>query len=215
MSISHRILTGALSASRSCPPRRTLYRQTKRMLVRLVARRWKGPRHGLEAAVRRFLRAQPRSYLSRLVGDRSFALASAAALLAAEAAWAPPPIELSDVAAGSGGFVMNGIDPSDTAGRSVSGAGDVNGDGLADVIVGAQSADPGGNSNAGESYVVFSPVIPGDLDDDGSVGIVDLLLLLAAWGPCPETCPPFCQGDLDGDCTVGVADLLILLANWS
>ncbi len=123
-------------------------------------------------------------------------------------------VELADVAAGSGGFVINGIDPGDESGLSVSGAGDVNGDGLADVIVGASRADPGGNDRAGESYVVFSPVIPGDLDDDGSVGVVDLLLLLGAWGPCPETCPPFCQGDLNGDCTVGVADLLILLANW-
>ncbi len=124
------------------------------------------------------------------------------------------PVELADVAAGNGGFVMNGIDPGDFAGR-VSGAGDVNGDGLADVIVGAHGADPAGNSYAGESYVVFSPVIPGDLDDDGSVGIIDLLLLLGAWGPCPERCPPFCTGDIDGDCTVGIVDLLILLANWS
>ncbi len=63
--------------------------------------------------------------------------------------------------------------------------------------------------------MVFSPVIPGDLDGDGTVGIIDLLLLLGAWGPCPERCPPFCTGDLDGDCTVGIVDLLLLLANWT
>ena len=33
--------------------------------------------------------------------------------------------------------------------------GDVNGDGLADLIVGARYGDPGGNSAAGESSVVF------------------------------------------------------------
>ena len=45
-------------------------------------------------------------------------------------------------------------------------------------------------------------------------GIVDFLMLLAAWGPCPVPCPPFCPGDLDGDCNVGITDFLMLLANW-
>ncbi len=53
---------------------------------------------------------------------------------------------------------------------------------------------------------------PGDLDGDGSVGVVDLLILLANWGPCKEC--DNCEADLDSDCTVGVADLLILLGNW-
>ena len=52
---------------------------------------------------------------------------------------------------GSGGFHIDGIDAGDRSGFSVSGAGDVNGDGLDDVIVGAYLAD----SFAGESYVVF------------------------------------------------------------
>jgi len=60
-------------------------------------------------------------------------------------------------ALGSGGFRIDGIDADDFSGYSVSGAGDVNGDGLDDVIVGAYGADPDGNSQAGESYVVFGP----------------------------------------------------------
>ncbi len=123
-------------------------------------------------------------------------------------------VNLFDVAAGDGGFVMNGINESDRSGRSVSGVGDVNGDGLDDVIVGAYRADAGGNYRAGESYVVFSPVIWGDLDGDGSVGVADLLLLLANRGPCPEPCVPYCLGDLNRDCTVDVADLLILVRNF-
>ena len=66
----------------------------------------------------------------RLVGDRALALAAAASLLAAGATGALPPIDLADVAAGNGGFVINGIDPIDYSGLSVSGAGDVNGDGF-------------------------------------------------------------------------------------
>jgi glycosylphosphatidylinositol phospholipase D len=56
---------------------------------------------------------------------------------------------------GTEGFVLAGIDPYDGSGRSVSGAGDINGDGIGDLIIGAPGADPGGHSNAGESYVVF------------------------------------------------------------
>ncbi len=56
---------------------------------------------------------------------------------------------------GSNGFRLNGISEDDASGYSVSAAGDVNGDGIDDLIVGAISGDPGGRSAAGESYVVF------------------------------------------------------------
>ena len=74
--------------------------------------------------------------------------------------------------------------------------------------------------NAGVDYydvsnAPFSIVaVPGDLDEDGVVGIVDFLALLAAWGPCSDPCPPACPGDLDDDCVVGIIDFLTLLANW-
>jgi hypothetical protein len=58
---------------------------------------------------------------------------------------------------GHHGFAISGSNgPSrDAVGTSVSGAGDVNGDGLADVIVGAPGADPLGRRNDGAAYVVF------------------------------------------------------------
>jgi len=56
---------------------------------------------------------------------------------------------------GSNGFVINGSASGDRSGGSVSTAGDINGDGIADLIIGARWADPNGNSSAGASYVVF------------------------------------------------------------
>ena len=55
------------------------------------------------------------------------------------------------------GWVLNGISSRDFSGQSVSGAGDVNGDGLDDVIIGS-AASPAGRAFAGESYVVFGPI---------------------------------------------------------
>ena len=175
----------------------------------LLAGRWHGHRPALERAARGFLRNRTRSYLARVVGDRRFALATAAALVAgmgATTATALPPVNLSDVAAGTGGFVINGIDPDDASGRSVSGAGDVNGDGLADAIVGAYSADPGGNSNAGESYVVFgkagtAPVSLADIAAGTGGFVIN--------GIDPEDRSGFSvsgAGDVNGD---GLADLIV------
>ncbi|AYQ55820.1 hypothetical protein MS2017_0056 [Bathymodiolus thermophilus thioautotrophic gill symbiont] len=64
-------------------------------------------------------------------------------------------VDLSKIASGTGGFVINGENIDDWSGHSVSSAGDVNGDGLDDLIVGAYLADPSGTNDAGESYVVF------------------------------------------------------------
>jgi hypothetical protein len=49
--------------------------------------------------------------------------------------------------------VLEGVAAGDTFGRSVASAGDVNGDGFADLVVGARYADPGGRSNAGTASV--------------------------------------------------------------
>jgi hypothetical protein len=50
---------------------------------------------------------------------------------------------------GINGFRLGGGDARDFLGTSVSNAGDINGDGFADVIVGAYGGDPNGNSYAG------------------------------------------------------------------
>ena len=73
---------------------------------------------------------------------------------------------------GSNGFTLTGIDPYDYAGVSVSSAGDVNGDGYDDLIIGASKADPSAESNAGESYVVY-----GAASAPGTEGVLDLSAL--------------------------------------
>src|SRR5260221_7419868 len=55
---------------------------------------------------------------------------------------------------GTNGFRLDGAAAGDQSGVSVSSVGDVNGDGFADVIVGAPQADPHHRSS-GSSYVVF------------------------------------------------------------
>ncbi len=55
---------------------------------------------------------------------------------------------------GSNGFRLEGGATGDHAGRSVSTAGDFNGDGFDDVIIGAVAADLNG-TDSGAAYVVF------------------------------------------------------------
>jgi Ca2+-binding RTX toxin-like protein len=69
------------------------------------------------------------------------------------------------------GFRLIGIDERDYSGRSVSSAGDVNGDGFADLIVGAYSAEStAGFSPEGESYVVFGGNFTGAVAHLGGTG---------------------------------------------
>src|SRR4051812_6965544 len=56
---------------------------------------------------------------------------------------------------GTGGFRIDGARQLDHLGWSAAGAGDVNGDGLADVVVGARDADNNGRSTSGSAYVIF------------------------------------------------------------
>jgi hypothetical protein len=74
-----------------------------------------------------------------------------------------------------------------------------------DVIIGAY-ADPNGQSDAGESYVVFGRRVscPGDCDGDGDTDIHDFAELALHFGAGPGATQA--QGDLTGDGYVDIFD---------
>jgi hypothetical protein len=55
----------------------------------------------------------------------------------------------------TGGFVINSKNANIYIGTSVSSAGDVNGDGLDDLIIGSSHSNVNGKKAAGKSYVIF------------------------------------------------------------
>jgi hypothetical protein len=121
----------------------------------------------------------------------------------------PANIDLSALNRGSG-FRLLGESANDQSGHSVSSAGDINGDGLADVIVGAVGADPNGKAS-GASYVVFGSAadFPANINLarlDGSIGFKlsgvdkDDISGISVAG----------AGDINGD---GIDDMIVGAAN--
>ncbi len=115
-------------------------------------------------------------------------------------------VNLSAVAAGSGGFVINGQSTLEQTGFSLASAGDINGDGLADLIVGTVFSDPTAGTNAGRSYVVFGKTSTTSVDLSavaaGSGGFV-------INGQCADDFSGnsvASAGDVNGD---GLADLIV------
>jgi hypothetical protein len=107
---------------------------------------------------------------------------------------------------GATGFRLDGVAAGDYSGFSVASAGDVNGDGLADLIIGAGGADPGIN-NSGASYVVFGKA-------GGFDATIDLSTLDGATGFRLDGAATYdfsgfsvaSAGDVNGD---GFADLIV------
>ncbi|NND61215.1 MAG: hypothetical protein HKN49_13205 [Gammaproteobacteria bacterium] len=104
---------------------------------------------------------------------------------------------------GSDGTIFAGTAAGNRTGMSVASAGDINGDGVDDIVIGAFQASPNDNLFSGEAYVVFGPLTapPAEFDlaslatangGDGSAGFV-------LKGVAP--------GDFTGDEVSGGADL--------
>ena len=105
------------------------------------------------------------------------------------------------------GFKLSGETAYDDSGRSVASAGDVNGDGFADLIVGASGADPHGNSASGASYVVFGQAsgFAANIDLSSLDGTTGFKLSGAAAGDFSGVSVAS-AGDVNGD---GFADLIV------
>ena len=94
--------------------------------------------------------------------------------------------------------ILSGESPADLFGASVSGAGDFNGDGFSDVIVGAWDNDAGGG-RSGRAYVFHGPVI-------GSVSAANADFTITGRSGDQSGSSVASAGDLDGD---GVGDVIV------
>ena len=78
-----------------------------------------------------------------------------------------PASHTIDLDATSADITIYGDDADDECGYSVA-SGDINGDGITDIIIGAEWASPAGGSGAGETYVIYgsSSTATATKDDD-------------------------------------------------
>lgn len=99
---------------------------------------------------------------------------------------------------------IEGGAPGDRAGAAVANVGDVNGDGLDDVLVGAPGADPLGRQNAGAAYLVLGAPTPSSVVlQDGADRVVRFAGAKAGDGAGVSVAA---AGDVNGD---GHMDLLV------
>jgi Ca2+-binding RTX toxin-like protein len=71
---------------------------------------------------------------------------------------------------GLNGFKIEGVSAQDLAAAAVSAAGDVNGDGFDDMLIGATYTSPNGVSGAGTAYIVFGGDFRGQASYQGTAG---------------------------------------------
>jgi hypothetical protein len=116
---------------------------------------------------------------------------------------APPSVIDLSALDGVNGFLANAAAGS---GKQVVATGDVNGDGIPDLIVGSPGASPGGRSGAGQVAVVFGTRsgFPSTIGLSGLSGVQGFVLQGGASGDAAGSA--LAVGDVNGD---GIGDLVI------
>jgi len=77
-------------------------------------------------------------------------------------------------------------------------------------IIYVSEVDNQGTIIGEDDIIIINPPLPGDANGDGLVGILDVLVVIADWGPCDG-----CAGDQNGDGQASILDILFIIANWS
>jgi hypothetical protein len=110
------------------------------------------------------------------------------------------------------GMIIQGAGAGDKAGRSVASVGDVNGDGISDLVVGAANASPLNRTHAGTVYLIYgSNTLPAVLDLNTLVKNQGMVIEGAAMDDYSGSSLSV-AGDVNGD---GICDLLIGAYNAS
>jgi hypothetical protein len=97
------------------------------------------------------------------------------------------------------------VSPSPTAAAEFGWAVALDGD---NALIGAPWVEPDGEVQFFEGFISSCNCI-GDLNQDGMIGVTDLLQIISVWGSCQG-----CEEDLDENGFVDVSDLLQLIRAW-
>ena len=97
------------------------------------------------------------------------------------------------------------VSPNPTAAAEFGWAVALDGD---NALIGAPWLEPDGEVQFFEGFISSCNCI-GDLNQDGMIGVTDLLQIISVWGSCQG-----CEEDLDGNGFVDVSDLLQLISAW-
>lgn len=120
----------------------------------------------------------------------------------------PASVRVDDVLADGHGFAIYGEGDYAFSGRNLARAGDINGDGLDDMLVSGERASPGGLSDAGEAYLIYGQA------DGGFPDILNINRLRADQGlripgvAARDLCGYSVagNGDVNGD---GITDIIV------